>query len=87
MITQSMRGLCGAIHWLSASLPLDTNPCPVERIRIWAASTEKCSDEEIARELAMIFEAGLARWYMPGMVILTPAGRAHGVRAVAECIA
>lgn len=77
----------GAILWLARDMDsLFPSPmCAIERLRKWSSRCERCEFAQLRADLEFVIRAGFVRWYMPGMVALTPAGERVARDVLARC--
>jgi hypothetical protein len=86
MMRPNHEAIVGAIAWLSTDCAVPPLMlCPIQRLRYWAASTERCDEDSLRSDLEYVITAGFVRWYMPGVLTLTAAGARVGRAVLKRC--
>ena len=86
-MTTNQEAIVGAVAWLANAdrvvrpMPL----CPIQRLRHWSSSCDRCEDAQLSADVAWAIAAGFVRWYMPGVLTLTAPGERIARSVIARC--
>jgi hypothetical protein len=84
MTRPNHEAIVGAIAWLAQG-NRGVRVCPIQRLRYWAASTERCDEDSLRADLDYVITSGFVRWYMPGVLTLTAPGERVARSVLKRC--